>query len=85
MNKLNFMDDETRLANERLESINKSTLSSVYVVSSFPSLEKALRVNERSSELISKMKDNGAVEKSFSVSSFLVSDSLQRRRLGGPG
>jgi uncharacterized protein len=81
MNKLNFMDAETRQANERLESINKSTLSSVYVISSFPSLEKALRVNERSSAMIRDLQAEGIVEKSFSVSSFLISDSLQRERL----
>jgi uncharacterized protein len=81
MNKLNFMTDGTRVANHRLETINQSSLSSVYVVSSFPSLEKTLQESERTSKVLAEMKEQGIVGKFFSMSEFLPSDSLQQIRI----
>jgi uncharacterized protein len=81
MGKLNFMSAETRLANERLESINKSSLSAVYVVSASGSLEQTLRDNEKTLNVLQGLSDEGYVGKIFSVSDFLLSDSIQRARI----
>jgi uncharacterized protein len=81
MNKLNFMTDVTRLASQRLESINKSSLSSVYVVSSDSSMDGALRKNEKAYAALNTLQGQGEVQKIASVSRFMISDSLQRSRI----
>jgi uncharacterized protein len=81
MNKLNFMTDETRLANQRLESINRSSLSSIYVVSSDTSIEGALRKNEHAYTVLNTLQGKGTIQKLSSVSRFMISDSLQRSRI----
>jgi uncharacterized protein len=81
MGKLNFMTEKTQLANKRLETINKSSLSSVYVVTAFPSLEKTLRENERTFSILNSLKQRGEINKFSAVSGFLLSDSLQRIRI----
>ena len=45
--KLNFMTEETIKAQKRLESINRSSLSAIYVVSSGEDLHAALRRTEQ--------------------------------------
>src|SRR6187551_278988 len=81
LNALNFMKSETAQAQDRLEAINQSSLRSMYVVSDGNTLEEALRKSEIVSPLLRKLKDEGKVQKYSSVSSFLISDSLQQVRL----
>lgn len=81
MSKLNFMQTETREAQKRLESINKSSLNTVYVVSSGNSLEEALRKTEQVTPLFQKLKEANEINKYSSISTFLISDSLQRVRI----
>jgi 1-acyl-sn-glycerol-3-phosphate acyltransferase len=78
---LNFMRPETREAQQRLESLNKAALTSVYVVSSAADLHTALRRNERVLPLIEALKKDKVVGKVSGVSDFLISDSLQQLRL----
>lgn len=78
---LNFMSDETRDAGRRLESINKSSLSAVYVVCSDSSIEKAFRQNERTLSILGQLKEKNIVSKVLSVSAFLPSDSSQQARI----
>lgn len=81
MGRLNFMDDPTREAQHRLEMINRASLSSVYVVSDGKDLQEALRRNEHTMPVLENLKVTGKINKYASVSTFLVSDSLQRVRL----
>ena len=81
MSSLNYMTTETREAEKRLESINKSSLSSVYVTSTGRNLEEALRQNEKTIVLVDRMSGDGTIKKVSTVSSFVISDSLQAVRL----
>ncbi|HEY9044427.1 MAG TPA: 1-acyl-sn-glycerol-3-phosphate acyltransferase [Ohtaekwangia sp.] len=81
MSKLNFMKAETQEAQQRLETISKSSLTAVYVVSDGNSLEAALRKNEQAIPVLDKLRTAGLVTKVSSLSSFLISDSLQQQRI----
>ncbi len=81
MGRLNFMSSQTREAQQRLEAINKSSLTSVYVVSSGKTIETALQKTEQVTPLLQRMKDANEINKFSSVSTFLISDSLQRLRI----
>ena len=78
---LNFMRAETAQAQERLELINQSSLRSTYVVSSGNTLEEAMRKNEIVTPLLQQLKEEGKVQKYSSLSTFLMSDSLQQIRI----
>ena len=81
MNKLNFMTQSIREANQRLESITKSSLSSVYVVSSGTRMEDALRRAERTSPVLENLRHQGSLTRIDGVSNFVFSDSLQNARI----
>ncbi len=81
MSKLNFMKAETLLAQSRLEAINKSTLSTAYVVASASTLEEALRKTEQVVPRLQRLKDAHDISKYSTASTFLISDSLQRVRI----
>jgi uncharacterized protein len=81
MSKLNFMKPETQEAQLRLETINRSSLTSVYVISDGPDLEAALRKNERIAPVLQQLKTKKLINKYSSVSTFLISDSLQQVRI----
>jgi 1-acyl-sn-glycerol-3-phosphate acyltransferase len=81
MAKLNFMRPETAEAQHRLETLNKSSLTSVYVVSDGNDLESALKKNERVAPVLKELKEEKLINKYSSVSTFLISDSLQKVRL----
>jgi uncharacterized protein len=78
---LNFMKPETQEAQARLESISRSSLNQVYVVASGKTLEQALQKTERALPVLDKLKADSVVNKYATVSSFLLSDSLQRVRI----
>lgn len=81
LSQMNFMKPELYEAQQRLESINKVSLTAVYVVSQGEDLEKALRKNETAVAALDKLQNEGTVQKYSSLSSFIVSDSLQKIRL----
>ncbi|MBT1711122.1 MMPL family transporter [Fulvivirgaceae bacterium PWU5] len=81
MSGLNFMRPETREAQQRLESLNKASLSSLYVVAEGDNLEAALRRNEQALPPLEALRRTGQVGKVASVSLLMVSDSLQRIRI----
>jgi len=81
MGRLNFMSAETSEAQKQLESINRSSLSAIYLVSSGNNLQAALRQTETTLPLLQSMKKAGLVQKYSVVSTFLISDSLQHRRI----
>jgi predicted exporter len=81
LSKMNFMQSETAEAQNRLETINQAALTSVYVVSSASDLQEALKKNEQVAPVLQKLKRDGRINKYSSVSTFLISDSLQRSRI----
>ncbi|CAN5546372.1 MMPL family transporter [soil metagenome] len=81
MNNLNFMNEETHESQQRVEAINHSTLNTIFAISHGGDLETALRKNERMLPVLTSLKAEGHINKYSSVSSFLISDSLQQRRI----
>jgi uncharacterized protein len=81
MSKLNFMKPETHAAQHRLETINQSSLTSVYVVSDGTDLQAALKRNERIAPVLKAAKSENIINKYATVSTFLISDSLQAIRI----
>ena len=81
MSKLNYMEHETRESQRRLETLTQSSLTSLYVVSSGNSLQSALRKNEQVMPLLQTLEEETIINKFSSVSTFMVSDSLQRIRI----
>jgi len=81
MSKLNFMKEDLRESQQRLETINRSTLNSIYLTATSATLDKALQKNEQAMVSVDELKQAGRIDKVASVSSFLVSDSLQHLRL----
>lgn len=81
MGSLNFMTEETRTAEKRLETINNASLTSTYILSTGPTLEAALRKNEVTLAKLEPLKKDKTLNKLSSVSYFLISDSLQELRI----
>jgi 1-acyl-sn-glycerol-3-phosphate acyltransferase len=79
--KLNFMTGEMVQAQKKLESINRSSLSAIYVVSTGADLQAALRKSEQVMPLLRDLKQRDQLRKYSTVSTFLISDSLQQRRI----
>ena len=81
MNKLNFMTPELKKTETALNNLTGFASKSVFVVSDGPTLESALRENEKMLDNIEQLKKENVISKFSSVSSFLISDSLQQLRL----
>lgn len=81
INSLNFMTDETRIAEKRLETINNASLSSTYILSTGSSLEQALQKNEITTAKLAPLLTDRTLNKLSTVSDFLISDSLQELRI----
>lgn len=81
MMKMNYQSPALNAAQERLEAINKASLSSVYVVAKGKDLNEALKVSERIKTKLEVLKDRGSLKRFSSPSTVLVSDSLQTIRL----
>lgn len=81
MMKMNYQSPELNAAQERLESINKASLSSIYVVAKGKDLNEALKVSERVKSKLETLKSEGSIKRFSSPSTVLISDSLQKLRL----
>jgi uncharacterized protein len=81
MNTLNFMSPSLKQTGEKLNRISQNAAHSVFVVFKGASVEEALRKNETAVPKLDMLKGNNIVQKYSSVSSFLISDSLQRHRI----
>ena len=78
---MNYMSPELKQAETRLNRINKFSLQSVYLVTEGKTLDQALVSNEKLSQQIELLKEKGIVIKYSGVSSFVISDSLQKERI----
>lgn len=81
MLKINYQSDELTKAQQHLDKINNYSLSSVYIVSKGKNLNEALKLNEVVTSRLEKLKSEKQVSKFSSVSSLLISDSLQKIRI----
>jgi uncharacterized protein len=81
MASLNFMQEETKVSQSRLEAINPASLSTVYVSAEGKTLQQALQLHEMTIPTLEKLRSDGIIKRYHAVSSFLPSDSLQRIRL----
>lgn len=81
MSGLNFMSEETRASQERLEGINPASLHTLYIASDGQTMEGALQKNDRIVPRIDSLVATGVIKKYHSPSAFLLSDSLQRIRI----
>ncbi|PBQ31199.1 glycerol acyltransferase [Sphingobacteriaceae bacterium] len=81
MMKMNYQSDQLNKSQQNIERINKYSLKSVYVISKGKDLNDALKANERATAKLAALKNEGFVGKYSSISSVLVSDSLQTLRI----
>jgi len=81
MNAMNYMPPHLKQAETKLNKINKYALQSVYLVSEGKTLNEALQNNEKLAGAIEKLKERNIVINYSGVSSFIISDSLQRERI----
>ncbi len=78
---MNYTPPKLKLAENKLNRINKFALQSVYLVSEGKTLDEALVNNEKLSDKIQGLKEKNIVIKYSGVSSLIISDSLQKARI----
>lgn len=81
MMKMNYMSDELKKTEDKLNRINNTKLSSVYVVAYGDDLQHALRNNEIVLQQATELKNEGIVRDFNSPGSLLMSDSLQLHKI----
>jgi 1-acyl-sn-glycerol-3-phosphate acyltransferase len=82
MMKMNYMSEELKKTEEYLNKINDAKLNSVYVVAYGNSLQEALEHNETIIDKAEILKAEGTLKSYSSPGSLLMSDSLQRKKIG---
>jgi len=78
---MNYMSDELKESEKKLNGINQYALQSVYLVTEGKTLDEALVNNEKLVTQIEKLQTGGIVKKYSGVSSLIISDSLQKIRI----
>ncbi len=81
MMRMNFMGDNLRSAEAKLNKINEYALQSVYLVTEGKTLDEALVNNEKLVNDIEELKEKNIIKKYSGVSSLIISDSLQKKRI----
>jgi predicted exporter len=81
MTQVNYMSDDLKQAQAKLDAINQFSLRSVYVVSDGKNLNEALVNNEKLTAVIDSLKQKSIIKKYSGVSSLIISDSLQQKRI----
>ncbi|HTE27120.1 1-acyl-sn-glycerol-3-phosphate acyltransferase [Flavitalea sp.] len=81
MIKMNYMSDQLRESEKKLNNVNAYALQSVYLVTEAKSLDEALRKNERLATEIESLKNAGTISRYAGVSSLILSDSSQAERI----
>ena len=78
---MNFMSSRLKESEKKLNHINQYALQSVYLVTEGTTLDDALVNNEKLVTQIEKLQDKNIVKKYSGVSSLIISDSLQKKRI----
>lgn len=81
LNNMNYMPEQLKEAQQKLNKINEATLQSVYIVAEGHDLNQALVNNEKLNAEIEKLKDSNIISKYSGVSTLIISDSLQKVRI----
>lgn len=81
MLKMNYQSDKLTEAQQHLDEINNFSLRTVYIVSQGSNLNEALKTNEKVTEKLQQLQQRNIVSKYSSVSTLLISDSLQQTRI----
>ncbi|HRQ50003.1 MAG TPA: glycerol acyltransferase, partial [Agriterribacter sp.] len=81
LNNMNFMPDDLKKAEAKLNSINEAALQSVYLVAEGKTLYEALVLNEKLTKEVEAFQAKGIISQYAGVSSLLLSDTLQRERI----
>ncbi len=81
MNKMSFMDDETRLAEKHLDEVNNFAARSVYVFVTGKTAEEAMQLNEFVYQKLDSLKQAEQLKKVSSVSVILPSEKRQKEKL----
>ncbi|MBS1646984.1 MAG: 1-acyl-sn-glycerol-3-phosphate acyltransferase [Bacteroidetes bacterium] len=81
MNQINYETEKLKTAEQHLNTLNKFSLRSVYVLANGKNIEEALRAHERAVSSLQKLKEKNIVAKYSSITGLLVSDSLQKIRI----
>lgn len=81
MLKINYQSDALIKAQQHLDKINNYSLRSVYIVSKGKDLNEALKANEIATEKLNNLKEEKLINKFSTVSTLLISDSLQKVRI----
>jgi len=81
MEKMSYVSDKLAQAEENLDRINNYKLRSVYLACTGKDLNQALINNEKFQKKIENLVNQNIIKKYTSVSTFLISDSLQQERI----
>lgn len=81
MNKMSFMDEETRLAEKHLDEVNNFAARSVYVFATGKTTEEAMQLNEFVYKKLDSLKLAGQLKKVSSIAVILPSKNLQNEKL----
>ncbi|MCD4788503.1 MAG: MMPL family transporter, partial [Bacteroidales bacterium] len=81
MEKMSYVSDKLAQAEENLDKINNYKLRSVYLACTGKDLNQALINNEKFQKKIENLVNQNIIKKYTSVSTFLISDSLQQERI----
>lgn len=81
MNKMSFMDDETRLAEKHLDEVNNFAARSVYIFSAGKTVDEALALNDYVSTKLDSLKQKNQLKRISSISSVFPSLNKQQKSL----
>lgn len=81
MLKMNYQSEKLVEAQRHLDKINKFSLSTIYIVSQGSNLNDALKTNEKVTEKLQQLQRENIISKYSTVSTLLISDSLQQARI----
>jgi 1-acyl-sn-glycerol-3-phosphate acyltransferase len=81
MTKMGYMSERLQASEMKLNSISDSSLKTIYVVSLGKNLQEALNNNNKYTPLFNKLKDENLIKSYSSVSSLLLSDSIQDEKI----
>ncbi len=81
MDKMSYLSEELKEAEDNLNKIANVTLKSVYLISTGDNLQEALINSEKAISDLEKLKQEGIINQYTSISKILISDSLQKERI----
>jgi len=81
MDKMSYLSPKLKEAEQKLNKIANVTLKSVYLISTGDNLQEALESSEKANPKLKQLEKDGIIEQFTTVSSVLISDSLQQRRI----